>query len=169
MTFRKASGLALGFVGAMALGVWTGPYITGDRSFDAPGAEMLTEEVKKPETDPVVAARPAAGARARAVDPVAVVTLSEPDLHARLKPVLNRGTDLSVASAEFKDATEFAAVAHAARNTGIPFMVLKDRVVNDGMSLEQAIRELSAEKNARLEADLAMAQARSDVHATATQ
>lgn len=169
MTLRQASALAVVFAGAMALGVWSGPYITGDRSFQEPGTEMVRTEAKKPEADAVATARPAGVARPRPVEPVAVVALSEPDLHARLRPVLNRGTDLRVASAEFKDAIQFAAVAHAARNTGIPFMVLKHRVVNEGMSLEKAIDELSPEKNARLEADLAIAQARFDVHGTATQ
>ncbi len=76
----------------------------------------------------------------RPVDTIAAVSVPAPELHARIKPILNRGADVSIASEEFQDATQFAAVAHAAPKTGIPFMVLKHRVLNERMSLADAIR-----------------------------
>jgi hypothetical protein len=59
----------------------------------------------------------------------------------------------------------FAAVAHAARHTEIPFVVLKHRVLVKKMSLEDAIAELKPDRNADIEADLAKAAARADLAA----
>jgi hypothetical protein len=97
----------------------------------------------------------------------APVPLSEPALHARLRPVLNRGTNLEIAAAEFRTAADFAAVAHAARSTQIPFMVLKHQIVNEGKSLEAAIHAVKPEANAAIEADLALAKAHADLAAIA--
>jgi hypothetical protein len=72
---------------------------------------------------------------------------------------------MGVASADFVDAEQFAAVAHAARNTEVPFMVLKHRIVEEGKRLEDAIREFKPELNAAAEADRARRQAKSDVEA----
>jgi hypothetical protein len=80
-----------------------------------------------------------------------------------LKPLLNKGADMGVAAQDFKDAEQFAAVAHAARNTEVPFMVLKHRTVYEGKSLEDAIREFKPDLNAAGEARRARAQAKSDV------
>ena len=93
--------------------------------------------------------------------------LTEPALHERLKPVLNRGANMAVAAEGFRSAEEFAAVAHAARNTDVPFMVLKHRVLNEGKSLAQAIRESKPAIDAANEASQARAQARSDIAAIA--
>ncbi|MGE4056358.1 MAG: hypothetical protein AB7F99_16320 [Vicinamibacterales bacterium] len=100
------------------------------------------------------------GSRAKAAP---VVTSSSPELHARLKPLLNRGADVRIAAADFEDAAQFAAVAHAARNTEIPFMLLKHRVLHDGMSLTDAIRSLRPDANAGVEAELAAAEAMVDL------
>ena len=70
---------------------------------------------------------------------------------------------MGVASQDFKDAEQFAAVAHAARNTQVPFMVLKHHVVNEGKSLEDAIQEFKPDLNAGAEARRARAQAKSDI------
>lgn len=44
----------------------------------------------------------------------------------RLKDVLNQGTNVQMAAEGFRNGEQVAAVAHAARNTGVPFMVLKN-------------------------------------------
>lgn len=95
------------------------------------------------------------------------VPVSAPELLERIRPVLNRGTNLAAASAEFDDPIQFAAVAHAAHNTRVPFMVLKHRVVREGMTLAEAIRASLPQTDAEIEADLAVAEARSDVAAVA--
>ena len=69
------------------------------------------------------------------------IPVSAPELQARLKPLLNRGTDMTMAADGFTDAGEFAAVAHAARNTAVPFVVLKDRVLSEKKTLAAAIHE----------------------------
>ena len=88
---------------------------------------------------------------------------SEPRMHARLKPVLNPGAKMTVAAEGFRTAEEFAAVAHAARNTNVPFMVLKHRVVEEGQTLERALRDVKPDVDAKAEVARAQAAAKSDV------
>jgi hypothetical protein len=52
-----------------------------------------------------------------------MIPLSDPRLHDRVKPLLNRGARMPIAAEGFRSAEEFATVAHAARNTSVPFMV----------------------------------------------
>ena len=61
-----------------------------------------------------------------------------------------------------------ATVAHAARNTEVPFMVLKHRVLNEGRSLAAAIRESKPDVDAAAEVNKARAQARDDLQAIAS-
>jgi hypothetical protein len=82
-----------------------------------------------------------------------------------LKPLLNKGANMNLASEGFGDAEQFAAVAHAARNTEIPFMVLKHRVVNEDASLAAAIHEIRPDLNGAVEARRAHTQAKSDISA----
>ena len=75
--------------------------------------------------------------------------------------------NMAMAADGFRSAEQFATVAHAARNTEVPFMVLKHRVLNEGKSLAQAIRESKPAIDAANEASQARAQARSDIAAIA--
>jgi hypothetical protein len=54
-------------------------------------------------------------------------------------------------------------VAHAARNSGVPFMVLKHRVLNEKRTLADAIGEAKPDIDARAEVARARAAARSDL------
>jgi hypothetical protein len=72
---------------------------------------------------------------------------------------------MEIASQEFKDGEQLAIVAHAARNTQIPFMVLKHRVLEEGKSLADAIQEFKPELDAKAEAARAKVEAKSDVAA----
>jgi hypothetical protein len=94
-----------------------------------------------------------------------VLPASEPRLHARLKPVLNPGARMEVAAEGFRSAKEFATVAHAARNTDVPFMVLKHRVVTEGRTLADAIHESKPQVDAKAEVARAAAAAKSDIDA----
>ena len=80
-----------------------------------------------------------------------------------LKPLLNKGTNMEVAAEGFHNAEQFATVAHAAKNTGVPFMVLKHRVLNQNKPLSTAIRESKPDINVAAEASLALGQARRDI------
>ena len=91
------------------------------------------------------------------------VSFWEPDLRDRVKAVLNPGSRLEIAAADFDNSEQFVTVAHAARNTEVPFMVLKDRVLNQGRSLAGAIHEFKPELNATAEVERARAAARSDL------
>lgn len=151
MTSDRAAALTYIFVCVVSLGYWLVP--TSPDHEQARVASSIGRTTGE---------RPAAPTGTRAVT-VSVVPVSSPDLHAKLRPVLTRGTNVSVAAAGFRDATQFAAVAHAARNTGIPFMLLKHRVVTEGRSLAEAIRESQPRIDAEVAAELAVAEARFDL------
>jgi hypothetical protein len=161
MTIGKMTALSLGLVGSFALGVWTGPHITqrADRA-----AAAVHDTVEGPGAP--AEAKPAADARSTsraATTRTARVEVAAPALQERLKPVLNRGANLTMAAEGFRSAEQFATVAHAARNTSVPFLLLKHRVLNEGKSVAEAIRESKPAANAAVEANLARAQARSDI------
>jgi hypothetical protein len=164
MTMGKMTALALGLVGGFAVGVWTGPQLM-ERTGGADSATHQTVIVPSA-TDAGDAAAPATRkprAAARSATRTARVDLHEPALHERLKPVLNRGANMAVAADGFRSAEQFAMVAHASRNTEVPFLLLKHRVINEGKSLAEAIRESKPAIDAAVEANLAEAQARSDL------
>lgn len=184
MTVGKASALAAGFVGAVALGVAIGPAVHDKWSAastpEPAHAAIVTESAPaeapaKARTRRVAAAapsRPAAEALrdefaappkpAGAVSSVAVAVW-EPELRDRVKAVLSPGTKIELAAEDFETPEQFVTVAHAARNTSVPFVLLKHRVLSEGKSLAEAIHELKPELNAKAEVERARDAARSDL------
>jgi hypothetical protein len=155
MTLVKASGLTAGFVVAFAIGVWTSPYIR-------PAADHQRAahvEVATPATSGPAAAKTAA----RRAPAFTAIPASSDAVEAQAKPLLNEGTDMALASDGFANAEQFVMVAHAARNTDIPFVVLKHRVLNERHTLTAAIRESDPTLNAAREVNQARAQARADL------
>jgi hypothetical protein len=149
---------------AFGFGVWAGPHLTGRSVRIQSDIPYLTAaELPAQDDAPVAAATPrAVGPRVpRATRPV--LAAASTDLHARLKPVLNRGTNMQIAAEGFRDGQQFATVAHAARNTEVPFALLKHRVLSEGKSLTAAIRESKPAVDAAVQAELALAQARADI------
>ena len=67
------------------------------------------------------------------------------------------------AASGFRDAEQFATVAHAARNTNVPFVVLKHRVLEEKQTLAQAIRASRPDVNAAREVVRAHDAARFDI------
>jgi hypothetical protein len=182
MTAGKATALTAAFVGAFALGVVVGPSITQKMSNDpapvsvestqpspapAPARTDAPRRVNPPRARTTSAARKAAPSASPTESTAASTSISasEPRLHARLKPVLNRGARMELASEGFRSAEEFATVAHAARNTNLPFMLLKHRVVTEGQSLADAIHESKPDVDAQAEVQRARAAAKSDLEA----
>ena len=178
MTFGKAGLITAGFVAAFALGVMTGPTIRDNWSrMNAPEEAVAAQPAETSAPAPVKADRPAPRAKAsssRADEAVApkkasntiqtiAVNLWEPELRDRVKAVLNPGSNLEIAGADFDSSEQFMTVAHAARNTKVPFMVLKDRVLNQGQSLAEAIHEFKPELDAKAEVTRARAAARADL------
>lgn len=180
MSIGKAAALTAGFAGAFALGVLTGPAFTGGwhQTESQPAAVVQPQDTNDVATSaPAPRVRPRAIAPARSNDAsaapaestasVSTAAPSDPDLQVRLKKVLRPGAKMDVASQGFKNGEQFAAVAHAARNTDVPFMLLKYRVVEEGKTLESAIRESKPAIDAQAEAARARDQARSDLDASA--
>jgi hypothetical protein len=162
-----ASVLALG-----ALGVWWGPSLMDRMDRDTDMAAPVADVTPAAETAPPRRARAAVaknkGDRSTTA-PAGVATLpaTQPELHERLKPVLNRGTKMHLAAEGFRDAEQFATVAHAARNTGVPFVVLKHHVLEEKQSLVRAIRTSKPGVDAEREAARAKTAARHDIAAIA--
>jgi hypothetical protein len=169
MTFGRWLILTVCLVAAMAVGIWISPYIRGDQSAAAVQTAETPQSAKQTaQRRPAVSARSAKPSAADTTGKATNISLSAPELHAQLKPLLNKGANMNVAAQDFRDAEQFAAVAHAARNTEIPFMVLKHRVVNEHKQLATAIRELKPNVDAAAQAKRAQAEARSDMAALAT-
>ncbi len=173
MKSGKTSAAALGLVGGLVLGVWIGAEMTSKPTgAEAPVAVMQTVEAPAPEPAKVAPRRarvsravPAAAASTEAPKLVMTIPVSAPELHSRMKLVLARGTKFPLAVEGFKDAEQFATVAHAARNTQVPFVLLKHRVLTEGQSLEAAIRASKPDLDAATEAERARSEARSDIAA----
>ena len=182
MTVGKASALAAGFVGAVALGVAIGPAVH-DKWSAASTPEPARAAIV---TESAPAAAPApARARARrdatTATPVSTrdefsvppkpagavssvwVSVWEPDLRDRVKSVLSPGTKIELAAEDFETPEQFVTVAHAARNTSVPFVLLKHRMLSEGKTLAEAIEELKPELNAKAEVERARDAARSDL------
>ncbi|HUR21047.1 MAG TPA: hypothetical protein VMZ90_09590 [Vicinamibacterales bacterium] len=89
-----------------------------------------------------------------------VMTPSAPPVQNIARSVLNEGTDVGMAADGFNDATLFVSTAYAARNTGIPFVILKHRMLKEGHTLSEAIRMSKPELDAVVEMERARAKAR---------
>ena len=174
MTFGKAFALSTGFAGAFAIGVLVGPSLTdgwrhssSDVSVTEPAAPAPTETPAPAAPRARVNAPRASADRAEsaAANTAAAIPASTPELQQRLKSVLRSGAKMDVAADGFKNAEQFATVAHASRNTDVPFMLLKHRVVDEGKSVEAAIRESKPDLDASAEVAKARDQARADVAA----
>jgi hypothetical protein len=63
------------------------------------------------------------------------------NLAGKLQSRLPAGTDLQAAAAGFRNLGQFVAAVNVSNNLGIPFSALKTRMVDQGMSLGQAIQD----------------------------
>jgi hypothetical protein len=158
VTTAKSLTLIAGLAGAIALGIWAAPRLI-DRPAETPPAAVVAE----PAAAPAPTARVETRRRVHPAPVAPAVAVDAPELHARLKPVLNRGTKMNLAAEGFSSAEQFATVAYAAKHTGVPFVVLKHRVLEEGKSLTAAIRELKPDLNASEEVRRARAAAREEL------
>ena len=174
------SAATLGVVGGIVLGAWIGSQLMQPHEAVAPEPTAISTSAPDPapvavKTASVKTKRVSRVVRAASGNAVAAPTsetapklvmtipMSAPELHQRMKPVLARGTKMPIAIEGFSDATQFATLAHAARNTQVPFILLKHRVLNEGQSLEDAIRASRPDLDARVEALKAKGEARADI------
>jgi len=181
MKTGKSSAATLGIVGGLALGAWIGAEMTSlsVRPAVAPAPAAAITQVSEEPLAPAPpkarrvtrVSRAASGAVERVPVPesapklVMTLPVSAPELHQRLKPVLARGTKLPLAVEGFISAEQFATLAHAARNTQVPFILLKHRVLTEGQSLEEAILASKPDIDARGEAARARTAAKLDITA----
>ncbi len=168
MTFRRAAAWLTSLLAVFALGIFVSPYVTnrvGNSPADSTSVRGVADQpTASPEvshqrpTVTLVRVPPAT----RALNRKGVMSFT-PELEERLQSILNRGADIAVASDGFRDPEQFAEVAHAARNTNVPFMVLRHAVVDQRQSLTAAIHTFKPDTDAAAQADLARAQARADI------
>ena len=177
MNTGKTSAAIMGLIGGVALGVWIGAEMNSGRE-SAPAPVAAVQPVETPAEPAAAPRRTGKASRVRVESPtsaaasegklVMTIPVSAPELHDRLKPVLARGTKIPLAVEGFKDAEQFATIAHAARNTQVPFILLKHRVLTEGQSLEAAIRASKPDIDAATEVERARAEARNDIAALST-
>jgi hypothetical protein len=76
-----------------------------------------------------------------ALTPVQLKLQRNTNLASKLQSRLPAGTDLTLAAAGFRNLGQFVAAVNVSNNLGIPFSQLKKRMVDQGMSLGQAIQD----------------------------
>ena len=155
--FDRTSRVVLGVVGAFALGVIAGAQL------DRPSTPSMSQAL---EAAPAAASAPARAtppSRARAVRLERVPPATAPAVQQHVKRLLNAGTNPELAAEGFGNARELMTVAYAARNTDIPFVLLKHRVLRERMSLASAIQQSRPELDEIAEVNRARAEARADL------
>lgn len=153
--FDRTSTVILGMVGAFALGLTIGPQISATRDTPAPVASVAPEASR--------AALEAAPTPAVAPRLERVLPASAKPVQQQVKRLLTDGADVEMAADGFHNARELMTVAYASRNTDIPFVLLKHRVLTERMSLGRAIRESRPELNEFAEVSRARAEAKADL------
>lgn len=172
MKFIKASMLVFALGVAFGFGVWTGPYLTDSvraaRMEPATPATQVEQPAAAEESS-----QPAMRVTRAVVRPAAnpfepIKTASDPSVQKLAGPLLSPGTNVEMAADGFNDATLFVSTAYAARNTGIPFVILKHRMLKLGYTLSDAIRLSKPELDAVLEMERARTKARSAIQKLAS-
>lgn len=163
MTMGKTSAMIAGFVVAFGVGVWSGPHLMPSRIADSKTLDEIATPFSGARTATEAPVAPVEKT-AKAITPaLPKVDVNAPALHRELKPLMNRGADMTKAADGFSSAEQFATVAYASHNTGVPFVVLKYRVLNEGRTLTSAIRESQPAADATSEVQRARAEARSTI------
>ena len=91
------------------------------------------------------------------------------NLASKLETRLPKGTDLMTAAEGFRNLGQFVAAVNVSNNLGIDFVKLKTSMVDDGLSLGQAIQTWKPTANSTQEASLAESQASVLINASSTQ
>lgn len=155
--FDKTSMVVLGMAGAFALGLAVGPQLDANRL----GSPAPIAAAGAPASPPPAQVNASASVAAPRLERVLPATAKA--VHQQVRGLLNDGADVRVAAAGFPNARELMTVAHAARNTEIPFILLKHRVLDEHMSLARAIRASKPELNEVAEVNRARAAAKADL------
>jgi hypothetical protein len=104
--------------------------------------------------------KPARRANARMVlSPVQQELQRNAILANTLRPRVPQGADVTALASGFRRLELFVATVHASNNIAVPFSELKRRIVNDGMTLGQAIQDIRPKSRYWFEAQRAEADA----------
>jgi hypothetical protein len=68
-------------------------------------------------------------------------------LESRLRPLVPEHMTVREAAAGFGDQSQFVSAVHVSRNLGIPFESLKAKIIDERMTLGEAIRDLRPDAN----------------------
>ena len=126
-----------------------------------PVTQVKTQKPSKPTAGP----RKATAARAPKTTPPPALPKNA-RLVERLQKLLPNGIDINDAAADFRSQGQFVAAVHASNNLNVPFEDLKSYMVDDGMSLGQAIKKLRPGVDAEQATTTATAQATADLGTT---
>ena len=152
----KRALLALG----VAVTVLTGSAAAGDvQSAKATSSRAATAKGKP---------QRAVGTTGR-LTPVQQTLRRDPQLASRISQRLPAKIDVTWASSGFRNLGQFVSAVTASSNLEIPFVTLKARMLDEGMSLGQAIRELRPSADHRKEARRAEQDARTLVRGSASR
>jgi hypothetical protein len=124
------------------------------------GTGDAAQKSTKPATKGKQAATQPPIATTGTLSPVQQALRRNPDLADRVAARLPSRIDLMWAASGFRDLGQFVAAVNAADNLQIPFMTLKSRMLDDGMNLAQAIRDLRRSSDYRKEARRAESEAK---------
>ncbi|MBI4265157.1 MAG: hypothetical protein HY657_12345 [Acidobacteria bacterium] len=128
-----------------------------------PVAERAAQDRGRGASAPTEAAgQPPVWARERRPPTASELVAHNPPLAARLQALLP-DTDLQAASSGFSNLGQFVAAVHVSDNLDIPFDRLKVRMVDEKMSLGDAVRALRPETDADAAAERAERQARANM------
>ncbi|MBP7776354.1 MAG: hypothetical protein KA371_04445 [Acidobacteria bacterium] len=164
--FARTSAVILGMVGAFALGLTLGPQINANRPAAAAPEVVVRPDVARElpaRVTPATGGAVALNVRAEAPRLERVLPASARPVQQHMKRLLNDGADVEAAAEGFHNARELMTVAYAARNTDIPFVLLKHRVLTEQMSLARAIGASRPELDAAAEVNRARAEAKADL------
>jgi hypothetical protein len=118
----------------------------------AAAADFQQSKPPASKTQPAKPHPPAKTAATGTLSPVQRALNRDPDLSERVAQRLPARIDVMWAASGFRDLAQFVAAVNAADNLQIPFMTLKARMLDDGMNLSQAIRDLRRSSDYRKEA-----------------
>lgn len=117
-----------------------GPKAQGPKTHGAPTVHGGSTHGTATKTQKVKAGRPVSSAGT--LSPVQQKLQRNTNLASKMSGRLPAGSDLMTASSGFRNLGQFVAAVNVSNNLGIPFATLKSRMVDDGMSLGQAIQDL---------------------------
>jgi hypothetical protein len=131
----------------------------GPKAKSAAGATASTTTTKRTSTT----AAPTSGTT---LTPVQQKLQKNTNLAAKLQSRLPAGTDLTTASAGFKNLGQFVAAVNVSNNLRLDFTTLKTAMVADGMSLGQAIQSQKKSADGTTEARRAQTDADALIRST---